>query len=324
VILAGDVGGTKALLALAEENGTIVREAVFHCADYPSLEAVIDVFLPQAAVALRGASFGVAGPVVDGVAKITNLPWTITEAALSARIGGAPVKLLNDLQATALGTLALPASSIAVLQQGEVPPHATIAVIAPGTGLGEALLVSDGERYVALPTESGHADFAPGTEEEVELWRFLRGLYGNHVSYERVLSGNGLGDLYGFCRKRSGAAEPGWLTTELASGDFNAVVAQVALAHRDPACEHALEMFVSILGAEAGNLALRGLALGGIMLGGGIPPKILPALQSGAFLARFHAKGRFETWARSLFVRVSLDPKAALHGAVHYVVTSKG
>ena len=324
MILGGDVGGTKTLLALCEDDGKVVREAVFHCADYPSLEAVIDAFLPTSPGKLRGACFGVAGPVVGGVAKITNLPWTIAEVALSARLGAAPVRLLNDLQATALGTLALPASSLAVLQQGSVPPHASIGVIAPGTGLGEALLVSDGVRYVALPTESGHADFAPGTDEEVELWRFLRGLYGNHVSYERVLSGNGLGDLYRFCRKHDGVAEPEWLARELAAGDFNAVVAKVALDRRDPTCVHALDMFVSILGAEAGNLALRGLALGGIVLGGGIPPKILTALQGGAFLARFQDKGRFGPWARSLYVRVSLEPKAALYGAVHYVVTSKG
>jgi glucokinase len=320
MILAGDVGGTKTLLALANDDGSFVREEIYHCAEFASLEAVVDKFLGAKAPPLRGACFGVAGPVIAGAAKITNLPWTISEAALSAKLG-APVRLLNDLQATALGVLAIPATSFAVLQNGNAAPNAAIAVIAPGTGLGEALLVSDGTRYTALASEGGHADFAPGTEDEVELWRYLHGRYGAHVSYERVLSGNGLGDLYGFCRARSGIAEPEWLTQELASGDRNAAVATIALAGKDAACIYALGMFAEILAGEAGNLALRGLAVGGVVIGGGIPPKILPALQTPAFLERFNNKGRFASWTRALPVRVSLEPKAALYGAAHYVVT---
>ncbi len=322
MILGGDIGGTKALLALAHDDGTFVRESVFSCADYASFEAIIDVFLAAAPRAvLRGAAFGVAGPVIGGVAKITNLPWTISEANLTARLAGVPVRLYNDLQMTALGALAIPASSLHVLQAGAVAPRATIAVIAPGTGLGEALLVWDGVRYIALPSEGGHADFAPGTDEEVELWRFLRGRHGTHISYERVLSGNGLGDLYDFCRARASVAEPAWLTAEIASSDRNAVIANTALDGRDPVCMHALDMFVAILGAEAGNLALRGLAVGGVVIGGGIPPKILPALAQPAFLARLCDKGRFQTWLRALPIRVSIEPKAALYGAVHEVLT---
>jgi glucokinase len=323
MILAGDVGGTKTLVALANDDGSFVRDSIYHCADYPSLEAVVDVFLGGERPALRGACFGVAGPVIGGAAKITNLPWTITEASLSARLGGTPVKLLNDLQATALGALAIPASAFAVLQPGTVPPNATIAVIAPGTGLGEALLVSAGGRYVALPSEGGHADFAPGNDDEVALWRYLRRRYGTHVSYERVLSGNGLGDLYIFSREQSGVPEPSWLTAELAAGDHNAVVATVGLAGKDPVCARALAMFVEILGAEAGNLALRGLATGGVVIGGGIPPKILAALQAPGFLTRFNEKGRFAKWTRELSVRVSIEPKAALHGAAHCAATLK-
>jgi glucokinase len=322
MILGGDVGGTKALLALAQDDGAIVRETIYHCADFPSFEAIVDVFLGEGPpVVLRGASFGVAGPVIGGVAKITNLPWTISEAGLAARLPGAQVRLLNDLQATALGALAIPATSFQTLQPGVVAPHATIAVIAPGTGLGEALLVSDGVRYIAQPSEGGHADFAPGTDEELELWKFLRAKYGAHVSYERVLSGNGLGDLYEFCRARAGVAEPAWLTAEIAAGDRNEVVSISALAGKDPVCVRALEMFVEVLGAECGNLALRGLALGGVVIGGGIPPKILPALAWPGFLARFNGKGRFATWTRALPVRVSTEPRASLYGAVHEVVT---
>jgi glucokinase len=334
MILAGDIGGTKTVLALCEAAQppgappgtlafTIVREQVYLCADFDSLEAVLTAFLPAGAPhGVTAACFGVAGPVVDGAAQITNLPWRIEAAAVTAQLG-VPVSLLNDLQATALGALVLPDSAFAVLQPGPAVPGGTIAVIAPGTGLGESLLVHDGVRYRALPSEGGHADFAPGTDDEIALLHYLRGLHGAHVSYERVLSGAGIGDLYGFVRARAGTAEPAWLTAELAAGDRNAVVSHVALAGRDPACVRALDMFVEILGAEAGNLALRGLATSGVVIGGGIPPKILPALQHRRFLDRFTAKGRFSAWAAGLGVRVTLEPRAALFGAAHHAATHK-
>jgi glucokinase len=313
MILAGDTGGTKTVLALFDPSGKPVREQMFHCADYPSLEAIVDAFAPGPVI---GACFGVAGPVVGGTAKITNLPWVIDERVLSARLGGAPVKLLNDLQATALGTLTLPPEGFAVLQpEATRTLHGTIAVIAPGTGLGEATLVHDGKRYLALPSEGGHADWAPGTDEELELWRFLRERHGAHVSVERVLCGNGLGDLYDFCRKTA---------PELPhTGDRNAAIANAGLAGSDRHAARALALFAELLGAEAGNVALRGLAAGGVVIGGGIPPKILPALQSGRLVARFAEKGRFAPWLETLGVRVALEPRAALLGAAHYVITSK-
>ncbi len=314
MILAGDIGGTKTTLALCDDHGAIQREATEKSADWSSLEDLIAKFAPGP---VRAACFGVAGPVVAGVAKITNLPWVIAERSLAQVLGGATVSLLNDLQATALGALAIPETAFAVLQEGRRPAGDPIAVIAPGTGLGEALLVSDGERYRALASEGGHADFAPGTEDEILLLRYLRGLHGDHVSYERVLSGNGLGDLYGFCRTQAAAAEPAWLTAELAGGDRNAVVSKTALASKDACAARALAMFVDVLGAEAGNLALRGVTTGGVVIGGGIPPKILPALQTGALIARLTAKGRFTTWMRTLSVRVVLEPRAALLGAAH-------
>ncbi|MCX5741144.1 MAG: glucokinase [Proteobacteria bacterium] len=316
MIVAGDVGGTKTVLAVLEPGGTLVREQVFAGASYPSFEAILDEFLGGATP--QAACFGVAGPVDGNTAKITNLPWTIDGARIAAKLKGAPVSLINDLQATALGHLEVPASAFAVLQDGEVLPHATIAVIAPGTGLGESLLVSDGHAHRALPSEGGHADFAPTTEDEIELLRYLRKLYGEHVSYERVLSGNGLGDLYDFVRTRAGADEPAWLTAAFAASDRNALVSKVALEGGDPSCARALEMFVDVLGSEAGNLALRGRATGGVSIGGGIPPKILAALQTPRFLDRFTSKGRFTGWARSLRVRVCLEPRAALFGAARY------
>ncbi|MEO6776623.1 MAG: glucokinase [Kofleriaceae bacterium] len=314
MILAGDIGGTKTTLALCDDRGTVVREATVPSGDWASLENIVDHFAPGPVTA---ACFGVAGPVVDGVAKITNLPWTIASRSLAQALGGAKIALLNDLQATALGMLVIPEASFAVLQPGPRPDQATIAVIAPGTGLGEATLYHDGRGYRALPSEGGHADFAPGTDDEILLLRYLRGLYGEHVSYERVLSGHGIGDLYGFCRERATEPEPAWLARELATGDRNAVVSQAGLDRKEPCAVRALAMFAEILGAEAGNLALRSVATGGILIGGGIPPKILPALQTGAFAQRLTAKGRFSTWTRALSVRVALEPRAALLGAAH-------
>ena len=325
MILAGDIGGTKTVLALCDRSLAILREAIYLCADYPSLEAILDVFLaPDERRALTCAAFGVAGPVVDGAAKITNLPWTIEARVLADRLDGIPVALLNDLQATALGVLVLPDTAFAVLQPPTaIVPGATLAVIAPGTGLGESLVVSDGIQMRALPSEGGHADFAPGTDEEIALLRYLRGIHGDHVSYERVLSGAGIGETYDFVRRTIGTSEPAWLTEVFAAGDRNAAIARTALDKRDPACIRALEMFTEILGAEAGNLALRGLATGGVVIGGGIPPKILPALRESRVIDRFNAKGRFASWTRTLSVRVALEPRAALFGAAHHARTYK-
>jgi glucokinase len=323
VILAGDIGGTKTVLAVCEVAGggalRVVREAQFPSARHASLEAILDELLPDPA-GLTAACFGVAGPVEAGVAKITNLPWTVDARALSARLG-VPVSLLNDLQATALGALALPPEAFATLQEPAAPPAAgaTIAVIAPGTGLGEAVLISDDGRYRALPSEGGHADFAPGTDEELELFRFLRGRYGSHVSNERVLSGAGIGDLYDFaCAARGATAH---LPHE---GGRSAAISGAALAGTDPDAVRALGLFVALLGAEAGNHALRTFATGGVVIGGGIPPKILPLLQAGALVERFNDKGRFQRWTRTLAVRVILEPRAALLGAAHQAAMIRG
>jgi glucokinase len=299
------------VLAVFDRTGRAIREQLYHCAEFDSFEAIVEKFAPGK---VTGACFGVAGPVVSGVAKITNLPWTIAEASL-AKLIGVPATLLNDLQATALGMLVLPPEGFAVLQAVET--HAlkgTIGVIAPGTGLGAALLVHDGQRYVAVPTETGHADWAPGTDDELELWKFMRDRHGAHVSVERLLCGNGIGDLYDYCRR--GAPELPY------EGDRNAAIAKAA-NEGEPHATRALALFGELLAAEAGNVALRALATGGIVIGGGIPPKILSVLQTPRFLERFHAKGRFSGWMKSLGVRVALEPRAALLGAAHFVMTSK-
>jgi glucokinase len=329
VILAGDIGGTKTVLALADRSGNSVRVArtqEFQGAEFETFDKILDAFLrARDSEALVGACFGVAGPVdSDGVAKITNLPWTIDSRALVQRFGGIDVTLINDLQATALGSLVVEPEKFAVLQAPASPaPRGTISVIAPGTGLGEATLVWDGQRYRALPSEGGHADFAAMTDEEIELLKFLRKRYGGHVSYERVLSGDGIGDLYDFVRETTGTKEPAWLAQMIAAGDRNAAVSKTALENKDAACVRALEMFAEILGAEAGNLALRSVSTGGVVIGGGIPPKIIAALQNPALIKRFNDKGRFSHFTRTLGVRVMLEPRAALLGAAHYVATSQ-
>ncbi|MEO8704282.1 MAG: glucokinase [Kofleriaceae bacterium] len=325
MILAGDIGGTKTVLALYGSDMRVVRLQEFPCAEFDSFEQILDAFLRERdAAGLSGACFGVAGPVSEGVAKITNLPWTIEASKLVDRFGGLPVTLLNDLQATALGALVVPAETFAVLQpQGAPIANGTVSVIALGTGLGEATLVHQGTRYQALPSEGGHADFAPTTDDEIELLRHLRKIYGGHVSYERVLSGDGISELYAFVRAQTATKEPTWLAAQFASGDRNAAISKAAIEGKDAACVRALEMFSEILGAEAGNFALRSVSTGGVVIGGGIPPKILPALQTGALIKRFNDKGRFSSWTRTLGVRVLCEPRAALLGAAHYVATSK-
>lgn len=309
MILAGDIGGTKTTLALFEA-GVARREVTVKSGDHASLEDIVEQFGPGP---VSAACFGVAGPVVDGVAKITNLPWTIATRSLEQRLG-CPVQLINDLQATAYGMLVI--DQFAILQDGPRPERATIAVIAPGTGLGESVLFHDGTRYHALPSEGGHADFAPTSDEEVQLLHFLRAKYGEHVSIERVLSGAGIGDLYDFCR--------GEVPALPYEGDRNAAISKAGCECTEPYAQRAIELFARILGAEAGNHALRGLATGGVVIGGGIPPKILPALQRGQLLERFAAKGRFHDWARALSVRVALEPRAALYGAAHQASRNHG
>ncbi|MFT3698047.1 MAG: ROK family protein [Kofleriaceae bacterium] len=309
MILAGDIGGTKTTLALFDD-GAVKRDVTVKSGDHGSLEEIIEAMKPGTVTA---ACFGVAGPVVDGVSKITNLPWTIAASSLE-KLVGAPVTLINDLQATAYGMLVI--DKFAVLQDGPRPERATIAVVAPGTGFGESLLFHDGKRYHALASEGGHADFAPTSDEEVELLKFLRAKYGEHVSIERVLSGAGIGDLYDFCRGDQPALPY--------DGDRNAAIGKAGCECTEPYAQRAIEMFVRILGSEAGNHALRGLTIGGVVIGGGIPPKILPALQRGTLVERFAAKGRFHDWARALSVRVALEPRAALYGAAHQASRNHG
>ena len=253
--------------------------------------------------------------------RTTNLPWELFEDELRTVVGGAPVKLLNDLEATAYGTLFLPDDERAVLQAGAAGERrGNVAVIAAGTGLGEAILYWDGSRHHPIATEGGHGDFAPRCEREIELFRHLRREVGDHVSYERVVSGPGLASIYRFARETSGEPEPAWLAERIRADDPSAVVAEAALAEQDGVCVEALELFVSLYGAEAGNMALRCLAFGGVVLCGGIAPKLLPALERGAFIRAFLDKGRFRPLLSEIEVSVALNPRTPLLGCAHYAL----
>ena len=321
LILAGDVGGTKTHLGLFKQSAgslELVREHRYATAQFDSLEAVCADFL-GAGAAVKAACFGVPGPIIDGRTHATNIAWQLSSVSLSRALGGVPVRLINDLTATAYGMVHLKPAEFTVLHRAENPPaHGNIAVIAAGTGLGESALVwEDNEnKYYAVASEGGHSDFAPHGAEQIELLRFLAGEFG-HVSYERVLSGPGLWNIYRFLRRESRVEEPAWLTAQIAAGDASAAVSEAALAGRDPVCVHALTMFCDIYGSEAANLALKVLALGGVFLGGGIAPKILPMLTGGAFVKGFLAKGRLNEILKRIEVRVSLNPAAGLLGAAH-------
>src|SRR5574337_1803610 len=320
MILAGDIGGTKIVIGLFEEAADrlqVIREETFPSQNYGSLEAILDRFFGLGTRAsLRAACFGVAGPVIDGKSNVTNLPWILDERRLVEVLRVPHVKLLNDLEATACGVLHLEPTDLYVLQPG-LPRNGNIAVIAAGTGLGEAILYWDGARYHPIATEGGHADFAPRSDLEVELLRYLQREYG-HVSYERVLSGPGLFNIYRFLRDSGVASEPKWLRMRIAEEDPGAVISEIGLTGNDPLCTQALDLFCAIYGAEAGNLALKAFAIGGVYVGGGIAPKILPKLQDGVFTQAFADKGRFTELLRSIEVKVALNPCAALLGAAHY------
>jgi glucokinase len=318
MILAGDIGGTKTTLALCERRGNslvFVREATLPSHAFATFEAAVTRFLadgPRAVI--DAASFGVAGPVVDGVVATTNLPWKIDERALEASIPARRVRLLNDLEAAGHGLTELPAQALLTLQPGQ-PRAGNRALIAAGTGLGEALLVWDGASHQVIASEGGHADFAPRTELEIELLRFLSAEFGR-VSYERVLSGPGFFNIYRFLRDIGRAAEPAWLAEQFAAGgDPGAIIGAAALERRDPLAAAALEFFLSVYGAEAGNLALRTLAVGGVYLGGGIVPRFRGIIQASGFVAAFRSKGRLSGLVEAMPVHLVLEARLALLGA---------
>lgn len=326
LLLAGDIGGTKTTLALySTEAGPYkpIAKATFASQEFASLEAIIDVFLTDRNVAIRSASFGIAGPVVDGRVQATNLPWVIEKQALGAWLD-APVRLLNDLAAIAHAVPNLRAEDVETLNVGRPTPQTALGVIAPGTGLGEAFLLWTGKAYQPFASEGGHADFAPNTSLGAELLAYLRPRLG-HVSYEQVCSGRGLPNLYAFLRDSNRYPEPAWLSAELAdAADPTRVIVRAGVEGQAHICVATLELFRDILAAEAGNLALRVLATGGVYLGGGLPPRLLRFLKTETFIQAFADKGRFTKFLEQAPVYVIRNPEAALFGAACHGLESEG
>lgn len=320
MILAGDIGGTKTNLALFEADGVQLKpivEATFPSHEHTGLEDIVQRFLSAHAVRVEQASFGVAGPVRHGRCEAVNLAWVVDAQPLACLLGLETVGLINDLEANAYGIAALTPQDLIVLNAGTPEAEGNAAVIAAGTGLGEAGLYWDGKRHRPFASEGGHADFAPRRALEVELLRYLLAEF-EHVSWERVLSGPGLYNVYRFLRDTGRGVEPPWLRKEMRQHDPSAAISRAGLAGTCGLCVQALDLFVSLYGAEAGNLALKVMATGGVFIGGGIAPKIIDKLKAGTFMQAFMGKGRLKPLLEAMPVRVILNDKTALLGAARY------
>ncbi|HEX8146004.1 MAG TPA: glucokinase [Pyrinomonadaceae bacterium] len=329
MIIAGDIGGTKTNVALFEASGGRVGAPLaqhsYPSARYASLEDILREFVRQhRPERITHACFGVAGPVVRGHIDATNLAWKVHDVKLAEAVGAPSVRLINDLEATAFGIGELGPEQLHTLNEGEGDRAGHRALIAAGTGLGMAAIYFDGAAYHPMPSEGGHMDFAPRNEREFELMTYLREQIGGRVSYERVLSGMGIHNIYSFLRDRGHGEEPAWLAEEIRTGDASAAISRAALAGRSELAAAALEIFAGVYGAMAGNLALLLKSVGGLYVGGGIAPKIMPKLTDGTFMRNYGDKGRMSGLVNSIPVRVILDDKTALYGAARCALTGGG
>jgi glucokinase len=319
LILAGDIGGTKTRLGVFQSHGAalrLIRTRDFHSSNYSGLKSIVASFLDIKAH-IPVACFGVAGPVVSGTATATNLPWKIVASSLKSTLSIENVSLINDLVANAYGIEVMSAKDFMVLNRGQ-RSVGNKALLAAGTGLGAAIMFWDGKHYIPSPSESGHVEFGPRNRLDLCLLQHLFERFG-HVSYERVLSGAGLFNIYQFLRDRGkDGAEPGWLRVRLAKEDPAALIAESARIKKSRLCSAALDLFVSIYGAAAGNLALQSMAMGGVYLGGGIAPKIIWKLKDGTFIKAFKEKGRLTSIVERIPVKVLMNDRAALLGAAAY------
>jgi glucokinase len=317
-VLAGDIGGTNSRLALCQVTGGRVQaleEHTFASADYPSLSEVVRTFLAGAGGHVHSACFGLPGPVRGRRAQLTNLPWLVDADAVERELGLDDVWLLNDLESYAYGLGTLEPSALLQIKAGTALPRSNAALIAAGTGLGEAGLAWDGVIQRPFASEGGHTDFAPSTPLEDELLVYLRAIHG-HVSWERVVSGPGLVAIYTFLRTRSGAQAPAWMN--VAPKELSALISQHGRAGGDPLCVEALSLFLGLYGAEAGNLALKHLAIGGLYVGGGIAPKLADVIGSSTFVERFVDKGRMQPLLADIPVYLVLDDHTGIWGAASY------
>ena len=322
MILAGDIGGTKVNLALYElENNElkIMASKQFASKDFTRFSDLVDAFKELTSITkVEAACFGIAGPIINERCRTTNLPWDIKASDLKEQLNTNHVKLLNDLESTAYGMLYLKDEEFVSLNPTGRKTKGNIAVIAAGTGLGEGVLFWDGSAYHPIGTEGGHTDFAPISSQQDELLTWLRRRYPGHVSYERIVSGAGLYTLYEFLFETGFASEPQAMLNINEDEDKSAMVSHCALIQKDPLCMEALRLFAEIYAAEAGNLALKSMSLGGVYIGGGIAPKIMPVIKSEYFLNAFASKGRFEEMLRGIEVKVSLNQETALLGAARF------
>jgi glucokinase len=324
MILAGDVGGTKVHLALYNfANGRLqpIRDEKFPAHEFASLDDVVNKFLgdgKEKKDEILAACFGCPGPVRDGRLKLTNLPWTLDTRDLVKSLGIPHIFLINDLEANGYGIPELAPESIFLLHAGDANAIGHAGLMAAGTGLGEALLIWDGKTHRPIPSEGGHCDFAARSNREIALLQYLRDTLKGRVSWERVVSGLGIKNVYSFLRDVEKINEPGWLHDRMMAEDPNAVIGQCAEDGSSSLCFETMKTFSAAYGAEAGNIALKVLATGGIYLGGGIAPKILKTLKNGAFIQAFLDKGRLSPLLESIPVRVILDDTCALLGAAAY------
>ena len=326
MILAGDIGATHSRVAAFNSEGNklpLVVEKIYESPEHTGLAEIVADFVRSEGIPVHSACFAVAGPVRHGKSKISNLPWTIDSRELAKQLKLQTVGLLNDLEAYAYGMDALESKDFVTLQEGGEDAEGNTAVISAGTGLGQAGLVWDGFRHVPFASEGGHSDFAPHNEIEIELLRYLLKKHGR-VSYERVLSGPGVKNIYEFLRDTKRAEEPKWLEEQMqAAKDQPALISQLAHEHKAPICEQTLDLFVSVYGGEAGNCALKFMSTGGMFIGGSIAAKILPKMKEEVFLRAFREKGRMQSLLEEMPVKVVLNDDAGLLGAARSALIDK-
>ena len=324
-VLAGDIGGTNARLAIVEIDPTeaaarIVRERRYPSREFPGFAPIVERFLAETGERPERGAMGVAGPVVNGAAYLTNLDWNVSAAELAAAAGTSRVALINDFDAIGHGLALLTPADLETLQAGEPYPRGAKAVIGPGTGLGVGMVLWDGARYRVHPSEGGHRSFAPRDDFGWELFRSLFAKWG-HVSSERVLSGPGIASIYRHLVESRFAPEEAAVRAEMEQDDPAAVIVRHATAGDDALCVRTLDAFLSALGAEAGSLALTVLATGGVYVAGGIAPRLVPQLRAGGFLEAFRSKGRQSALMSRIPVHVVMHPGVGLLGAASVAAT---